>query len=455
MQHYFPLLIILNLLAASVGVAALPTEAASSISFYRNRSSQFPSGQAQRQDLEAQILRQESDESYTLSWNNKQFQIPESNLIQEFETLHFAETKQTIALLIAPIVSANTTRSLSPKSPVEIIDINGQWVQIKSDNGEKGWTLRKFLQARNDDLGILQPLIETSLRNNSNTDAKIILNIPVGKRLIPLEFKNGFVRISFQGQNGWVDLWHLIGRMDFAKFAFHKKHKWLEISHRLNDQIITKNGLNLKLSSIEGWHGLADRVLVKNISLDSPPLRAYLKIISKSNNQWVLSKIEKHGEVWWKKNSEPASLINNKQQQSEILTTDLLKKELFSIAFKSKDSLAGLVSSEGVWRSEDGKTWAPIPRFEKDNLPVAIWPGGDWFVGIYRSTDQGKSFQPFIRWEALTASIEAALGRPPKHIKLTQLNPISNNIIEITVDTGGHFLRLKSNTTYNNWKIIR
>lgn len=434
-----------------ISQAALPTEAPSSISFYRTRTSTFPSGQLSRQELEEKILRMEKENHIEIEWNQKKYALKEDQLIEEIDVCSTAEVRVAAQSFKFPDLQAESTFSLSPNAKVKIKNSLGAWMQIENTQKQTGWVLKKHLKSVNADQGVFLTLIPTALRESPSQTSVEKAAINASERLQPLEYQNGFIKVEYGDKSGWVDMWHLVGRMDFAKFAYEPKHKWIEVSHRLNDQVITKIGSSIPVSKVIGWYADENRALIRYVSDTTPPLRAHLRILSKSQDEWVLSKVEKHGEVWWKRND---SQNKSKLASNKILTTDLLKKDLYSIAFRSKDSLAGLVSSDGVWRSLDGESWEPIARFEKSNLPVAIWPGGAWYVGSYRSLDQGKTFEPFIRWEKLTEVLESAIGRPPKQIKITQLNPTSANNIEITVDTGYHNLKLSADVQSNNWRKV-
>lgn len=452
-QHFYlftQVLLSASLISIPVG-AALPTEAGSSLSFYRSKESSFPSGQATRSDLEKQIVRSEKQSALLVEWNQKTYSLKEEDIFEEIDLAKFVEAKSSLQIYKFPDFAAESKDTLSAKESVTIKDILGPWALIESSQ-KSGWVLKRHLKIKNEDAGLFLNLIPTALRVEPRQEGRALAVISLGQRLSPLEFKNSFVKVRYQNIEGWVDMWHLLGRMDFAKFAYHSKSKWVEISHRLNDQIITKNTTTLPVSEIKGWYSSEDRVLMRSPSTQSPPLRAQLRILERQQHEWVLSKVEKHGEVWWKREQ---NTKKSPASPKKILTSDLLNKELYSIAFNSKESLAGLVSSQGVWRSTDGENWEPIERFEKSNLPVAIWPGGAWYVGSYKSLDKGKSFEPFIRWEKLTETIQSALGRPPSYIKITQLQPTASDVIEITVETGLQTLKLKSNTFFNDWKIIR
>lgn len=459
MQHRFSLLLLILLLTSSALHAALPTQAPASCDFYRSRASEFPSGQASRADLEKGLLRRERNQFITALWNGKKYRFAEEELFVPLDTSAYAKNKISVEIFLAPSENSKTLRALSPAQKLRILEFSGIWTLVETPDNTRGWILRSHLEPINDDLGVFIPLIETSLRSAPNNNSNTLSLIPSGERLEALQFNNGFVLVSFQSKTGWIDLWHTIGRMDFAQFAYHEKHKWLEVSHRLHDQIVTKDGRSFPIHSIKGWHSHKDRALIRKPSVKTPPLRAQLIISEQSHEYWNLSKLDKHGEIWWKSNHPgipPSSLAlssSNLIPRPFLLTDDLLKRDLYSIAFKSKESLAGLVSSQGVWRSLDGVNWFKISRFEDANLPVAIWPNGAWYVGSYKSVDQGKTFSPFIRWEKLTEAIEIGLGKSPRQIKITQIQPLSADQVELTVDIGGRPVLVTANIHLNNWKV--
>lgn len=445
---------LLFLFAPMFSEAALPSNAGSAISFYRNRTSAFASGQASRSQLEQKLIRTESDISFLARWDNKDFSIKSTSLLRDIQLSRFADLKKATTLYADPRSSARIVKALPEKSYVEILDTNEHWALIKEHKEKtQGWVPLMLLKTRHDDLGIFRNLVTTSLRKEPSYSSPTLLQIPFLERVIPLEITKSFVKISYAGRIGYADITHFVSRADFASLVYHQKKGWVPAQYRNNDTIITASGESLSLNEVIGYVTNHQRgIVLKSDSVQSPPLKARVEIIKLEASRWALSKVDGHGEVWWKQKD----ILSEEQKKSKdtLSTDELLKRQIYSIAFESKNSLRGIVSSQGIYRTEDGLTWTKIDLFGEQNNPVSIHPNGTWFAGSYKSSNKGKSFEPFIRWDKLAQAIEAASNHNPKTLKLTRIDPLPNSQVQISVDTGTRQVKLKSIIGDFRWDVI-
>lgn len=447
----FPLLII----APPVG-AALSTDAESALSFYRNKRSLFPSGQVSRNTLETKLVRTENEIIFRSQWDKKEFRLQADQIIRDTQVTRFAETKAAVPLLASPQRSALQLKSLPPRSAVEIIAVDEFWAQVQEEQGKiQGWIPLHHLQSRHDDTGYFMNIIDVYLRTEPRESSKIITTIPRLKRILPLEIQKNFIKVQFGDHTGYADITSFVSHADFATLAYHPKKGWQQVLYRNNDSLIFQNGSVVPLKETLGFVANSRRgVVVRTGTSYGPPIRARVNIQKLEANLWGLSRIDGHGEVWWKK----INLLEETPSASSqlTLTTDeLMKRELYSVAFENKNSLRGLVSSEGIYRTEDGITWTLIPQFGKQNYPVSIHPNGTWFVGSFKSSNRGKSFDPFIRWEQIAQAIESTYHKNPKIMRLTQIEALENSRIQIHVDTGSRRIKLRSLIGDIRWDVIR
>lgn len=437
--------------------AALSTDADTAVSFFRNKNSLFASGQVSRTTLEDKLIRSEAEISFHAAWDKKEYVMQSDQILRDIQVARFVETKSATSLLSLNRSDAPPVKNLGAKAPLEIVTVEDFWVRVKEkDSKVEGWLPLQSLQSRHDDLGIYTNLIDTYLRKDASSSAKVVTTIPRLRRIVPLEITKNFLKIQYENQIGYADITHFVSRADFASLAYHPKKNWVTVLYRNNDVIITQKGETIPMKEILGYVTNSHRGIV--IRPDSatygPPLRARVEILKPEAHIWGISKIDGHGEVWWKKKNllleEPEA-----PSKSTVTTDSLLKREIYSIAFENKNSVRGLVSSEGVYRTEDGLTWTQIPLFGKQNYPVSIHPNGTWFVGSYKSTNHGKSFEPFIRWDNIAQAIEAAYHSNPKIMRLTQIEALPNSRILIHVDTGVKQIKLRSLIGDLHWDVIK
>ncbi len=445
------------LLASSTAVAALSTDAHEAMSFYRGPQSAFPSGQLSRAALDAKLSRTETQFHFLVSWDKKVFNLPGPTLLRDIHVTRFAETKTGVELLRSNLSSASAVKSLPGTTGVQILGTDSYWAKVmEAKTGVQGWIPLHLLQAHRSDQGVFINLIDTYLRKTPVNGSEVITTLPRLQRIVPLAFEKGFLKIKYNQNVGYVDITHLTSKADFANLAYHKEKKWQAVTHRDGDALVTVTGERLPLAEIIGYVTNNHRGIVsKPLSANGPQIRSRVEILKPQANIWGISKIDGHGEVWWKKSD---LLLEEKAPNHSTITTDeLMKREIYSIAFENKNSVRGLVSSEGVYRTEDGKTWTLIPQFSKGNFPVSIHPNGSWFIGSYQSKNQGRSFEPFIRWDRIAEAIESTYHRNPKILKLTQIQALPNSQIQIFVETGLNRVKLRSTLSAANydWKVVK
>lgn len=437
-------------------LAALATDANSAIAFFRNKESLFPSGQVSRTSLEEKLLNTETEISFTATWDNKQFAFKPDQLLRDLHVARFIVTSQSTALHPLKTKASKPIKTLAAKASLEILAIEDMWARVKERNGTaEGWVPLYTLENTYDDPGVFINLVDTFLRQEPRFGSVILTTLPRLRRVIPIEITKNFLKIQYEGRIGFADITQFLSRADFATLAYHPQKNWQPVLYRNNNTAVTKSGEAIPLKEILGYVTNSRRGIVKKSDgITTPPIRARVEITQFEAHIWGISHIKGHGHVWWKK--EDLFVEKTKPATTHTLTTEqLLKREIHSIAFESSTSVRGIVSSEGIYRTEDGQIWTLIPQFEKENYPVTIHPNGTWFVGSFRSKNQGKSFEPFIRWDNIAKAIEAAYHRNPRYLKLTKIEPLPNSKVIIHVDTGNYKVKLRSLIGDLNWDVIK
>jgi hypothetical protein len=445
------------LLCASLSaIAASPLNLSLAESFYRHRQSPFASGQASRAELEQKLQFTELGFSYSVTWNNKNYSMQSDQMIRDIQTSQFVETKINCELLSQNRRESSAIKAVSGKTQWVLLSADDYWGQVKEVAGSaKGWLPLSVLRPMHDDKGLYITLMKTALRKNPDYNSGAIDNLPQGLRILPLALEGGFLKIAFENKVGFADINNFISKADFAKLAYTRKTGWIKISHRNGQELIARNGTQIPLQNVLGYQTRSDRgIVIKTLDSEGPQLRSWVKIVNPETHFWSVSRLEGHGDVWWKKENLMQNQ-NSKTQATTITTDELMKREIYSIAFEKKNSLQGIASSEGIYRTEDGVTWTLLPEFGKQNQPVAIHPKGGWFVGSLKSLDKGKTFEPFIRWDLIAEAIEHTLHKNPKTLRLTQIEATPDSQIQIHLNTGTHKLKLLSPLHGLSWSVIK
>lgn len=177
-----------------------------------------------------------------------------------------------------------------------------------------------------------------------------------------------------------------------------------------------------------------------------------VRIKQKEIRKWNQSHVKQHGYIWWQ---EPSS---NKETPIIISTDELKNRTVFSKISTnpsrtsqnpSRPKSLSIASANGIFISQDESSWKFLSRFGEKNYPVAIGPKNTLIVGDQISFDEGLTFQNYLRWEQITLQTQKTLNHAPKHLKLSAINLIKQNILKIDIDTGYKILVFEFNTTNN------
>lgn len=424
------------------------------VSFYRTQQSLFPSGQAKREDLEAKILRRDYEPRLRVSWNKKTYEIPGETVIRDVQVTKSLIAKETLQLLKEPQEAAPAVTSVRAQTSLRVLQTNSYWAELQESQTKlKGWAPLHLLEAPVEDQGVFITLIDTFLRKTPQNSSAIITTVPRMQRLTPLGFEKSYLKVSYQGHTGYLDLANLAGRGDFAMWAYHQGKGWLGISHRENQYLFTVDNQKIHLQGFLAFNPYISRgVACQKLKEDAPSIRSRVEIADHKAHRWALSLLEGHGSVWWRMEAPEAS--PKTPAGNQVTSEQLLKREVTAVAFAAK-SMKGLVSANGIFRTEDGKIWKQINFFEGKNYPVAIHPDGIWYVGNYRSTDEGKSFEAYIKWDKLTEKIQQGLHKTPRHLRITQIEPLPKSRVRILIDTGTQKIKMQAHVLSHEWTLVK
>lgn len=423
-------------------------------SFYRTQQSLFPSGQAKREDLEKKILRRDYEPWFRVSWNKKDYEIPGDTVVTDLQLTKNLIAKESLELFKGPEEGSGRAGRVVAKSMLQVLQTKSYWAEIYDSKQKiKGWAPLHLLEAPFEDTGVYVTLIDTFLRKTPQNSSEIVTTIPRMIRVTSLGIEKTFLKVQYQGHTGYLDMANLAGRGDFAMWAYHKTKGWLGISHRENAYLLTVNGLKLPLEDFLAFNPYTDRgVVSQKLTEDGPSIRSRVAIANNRAHRWALSQLEGHGAVWWR--MEEPEALKPSVAENTLTNEQLLKREVVSYAFAPKGT-KGIASAKGVFRTEDGKTWKEIPQFAGQNYPVIIHPDGVWFVGNYRSFDDGKTFEAYIKWDKLAQTIQVGMNLPPRHLRIANIEPLSHSRIRILVDTGVQKVKMQAHILSNEWALVK
>lgn len=411
--------------------AAIPPGATESMTqqmpFFKTPNSPFASGYIGHELLlKHQVKSITSSENY-YTWNNQKFK--------------FTEIRPTFATHLSEFVIDRKNQSRWKVTDTTVNTITAENVQNHH--------ISKFnINELNSDLydsGFLLVLKDSFLKEQAVDSAKVITTIPQGLRFKALKFKNGFAEVKYQNYQGYLSMAELITKYDFAKIIY-ANNKWQFVKKRHFDFMITTQNKKIHLSKIKGLVTPDNKGIIAS-NTQVIPMWSQVEVLLENKHNWAQSNLKGHGLVWWKL---------NKMDNIAIYTIDdLLKKDVSSVSFHPKNPLKGLLSANGVYITEDGYHWRKIPEFANFNGPVHYFNDIMLFVGNYRSTDGGKTFENYIQLDKLTTAIAEQLGFIPKKLQVKRIETLAPFMIKIEIQTSTKKIKMQSSLFAQNWQFVR
>ena len=295
------------------------------------------------------------------------------------------------------------------------------------------------------DIGYALTLKDSYLKSTPADNGKILTTIPSGTRFTVLKYKKGFAEVSYKAYIGYVSVSELITKFDFATYVY-ANGKWNIVKRRVFDTIETSEGKKVSFNNVTGVVS-PDQVGLIASNSQKLPIWSRIERQTRSTPEWIQSQIKGHGPVWWK----PANTTAEK-----IYTIDeLLKKDIASISFHPKDPLKAILSANGVFMTDDGYHWKELKEFAGFNGPVHYFNDLMIFVGNFRSTDQGKTFENYIQIEKLASAIQNAYGFLPKKLQVKRIDTEAPYVLKIEVETGIRRIRMQSPLFAQTWSAVR
>lgn len=395
------------------------------IPFFKSKMSVFPSGYASFDKLNKQVESSESTDAFYLEKEAKKIS---PSLVPSITAFHLSRVW----------IEKYTKRRIKPKNDLDLATI---LLNYDTDPNDRG---------------VVLTLNETKLRKTADIKANSFKIIPKLHYFIPISFEKGFIKVLYKGEFGFIDINDCISKFDFAKFAFSfrsKTNTWEVVIRREFDTLKTDQEQSLHLSEIKGL--IVDQRLAFAFKDNEHfPKWTSFKIIKEKTRPWIQSQLKGHGLIWWQM-PDPEILAKN-----SISIDELIKKNIYSVSFQltgsgAKNVKKGLASANGVFITEDGQNWTEIAQFKNYSGPVYYFSDLLMFVGNYRSTDGGKTFDNYIQVDKVATAITNSTGSIPKKIQITKIKIQKPYTIVIDVHTGTRKVRLKSQVFAQNWTPVK
>jgi hypothetical protein len=406
------------------------------IQFFKSPQSQFASGQTNLRNLQKKIISTEYHHDLLVESQLR------SQWVSAQEVARFFDLSQSIQF---------------ENQNWNILNQENSWLWVENPlTHHKKWVSIEQINENPKDLGLAMTLISTTLREKPTWKSPTIITVPEKTKLKIEKWDGSWARVQFfSGSSfttGYVDINNLLLKFDFAKQVQTNNQSWHDFIYREGQFIVLANKKMIPLTEVTAIKVQPQLGVMLQSIRDKKLLLRQNVLIKKTESQvWAKSQLKGHGIVYWKYQIPKA-------KELPILTQEqLLKREIYSVAWDPKNPAYGLVSTYGIYFTEDGgKTWSQIAQFKNENHPLEITPQGVWLVGSFRSQDRGQNFTPYIRMDKLTHVLQTQTKNPPRILKLSDIK-YYKNYLQIEVDTGTKSYRLATKSPLHqivDWDIL-
>lgn len=390
------------------------------IPFFKSKMSVFPSGYTSYERLNEQLTTTETTDAFYLAKDEKKIS---PTLVPNITAFHLSRVW----------IEKYTKRRVKPNNDLDLATI---LLNYDTDPYDRGLVLT---------------LNDTKLRKSADMSAPALKTIPQLNYFIPISFEKGFIKVLYKNDFGFIDINDCISKYDFAKFAYSFKPKsnaWEVIIRREFDTLTTDQHQSLHLGEIKGL--IVDQKLAYAYKKNEHyPKWTSFKLVKEKSKPWLQSNLKGHGLIWWQP-PETEILAKN-----TISIDELIKKDIYSVSFQPNNPKKGLASAHGVFITEDGQNWTEINQFKEYSGPVHYYSDSLMFVGNYRSSDGGKTFENYLQVDKVSSAIEKATGILPKKIQITKIKVQKPYNLVIDVHTGTKKIRLKSPLFSQEWTQVK
>lgn len=394
-----PSALLITLLAWSSGATATPV--------YLRLDSLFPSGHYSRQLLEGRTKRVQfqrwmrvqtkaaAGDGLIYGW------LPEDHLLTPLKLASEGVLTEDVPIRKDMEMDALNGKMLSKQTPVLLLEIKGSWVKaqpLPASENESSWVPTESLKP------LSRPQTQRAYTHSKTTvfvlpglHARRMGDINAGQFLSVIKFQKDWLEVQYQGGSAFI----------------RRADAW------------TLEDLGEK-----GARPLANQAPLRSAPLPYSdlvahlPAKASLEVIEAKTRRWGLARVQEIGDVWWPISEE---FDDEKEPQGpgkeKILTSDLFQRKIFDMASSPAIPSLKFVSAQGVYRTTDGQEWTKIPLFKNENYPISISSQGSIFIGPYVSDDQGETFQTWIRWDKLVATLKSRHVITPRGLQILDLRP--------------------------------
>ena len=393
--------------ALVAGLLVAPS--ADAVPVYLRMDSRFPSGHYPRRQLEARMRKVQFQRWARIeigeAANEKQYGwLPEEALLTPLSLAQEAVLTEDAPMRNERQMEALTPHVLKKDTRVLILEARGSWIralpQPAPEQGGETWLLSESLKA----VASAKP---TKLYIPPGI---AVFTLPGMYSRLQKRIKPSSIVAVIQEENGWYEI------RQGSHAGFVRAADTITLNELGTDGVmVVRDEVDLRSAPLP----YAD--FVRSLQAGR---RA--KLIDARSLRWGLTALPEIGEAWWP----IASDFDDEKPVTtgdRFDTQDVFRRKIFDMASSPAIPSLKFVSAQGLFRTTDGSTWTRVPLFDDKNYPISIAGGGSVFVGPYVSDDHGETFEQWIRWDSLLATLRRFSRLPPGALQILEIKPQDTN----------------------------
>jgi SH3-like domain-containing protein len=373
---------------------------------YLRIDSRFPSGQHQRKFLENKTKTVQFQRWLRVKTSDGRFGwLPEDAAVTALTLATEATTTEEVPVRTESVMDAINQMSLKKGTRVLILERSGSWIRtqpLPAAEHPISWIPTDSLK----------PETDSQTRRVFAFRAAPLLPLPLTaateKSVRPLsEVKEGSVLT-----------------------VMSEKGEWLEVSQgRLSGFLRRKDVWTQSDLGEKGGAPQASKTAIRSAPLPyadlittlAPSMK--LTVIETKLLRWGQVQLPDIGSAWWPIAEDFDDERDSTEPKVRLGTAELFARKIFDMASSPAIPQLKFVSAQGVFRTTDGKEWVKIPQFKSENYPIVFASEGPVFVGPFVSDDHGETFQTWIRWDNLVATIKSTYRVTPRGLQILDIRP--------------------------------
>lgn len=380
-----------------------------------------------------------------------------------------AQLKDHAPVRVDPALGAPILIGSDALTIVKVLSRSGAWVKIQNPKApfQIGYTEVRSLTPAIRDIGYFFTLEEIGAYKKINGSE--YKKIQKGTKLRPLSLKKGWFRVEIIAEPAVKIAERKVRKLAYKKEEFYISSDSSLLSRlKFAESVKTEKGfvdplsVNLvqdkvyEIQSRTNW--LFSQSLpvqlsrsAEKASLPIRTLSSFEPLILSTQDYQRWGKANLSGDqLWWRSREDQDLTLKS----LELSLKEIRSRNLYDFAKSPLNPQIMIASAGGIFHTNNGVTWNSLPTFKAENQPIAFSENGLLFVGSMVSRDNGKSFEPYIRWDELIHALTLQKSKRFDNVRITKISPQDRfgKDIKLNLESGMQSIQVRTKDGGLTWQ---